>query len=94
MVKRVGVWGNLKAKSGGMGKDFRTNNGLESYNRRVNQIFRSGRPTLIAFVQEMEKESRYQAQLLNDIRQGKVKEPTRNYVQTIPAIPAEYDSFV
>jgi hypothetical protein len=23
VVKRVGVWGNLKAKSGGMGKDFR-----------------------------------------------------------------------
>ena len=70
----------------------RTNNGLESYNRRVNQLFPS-RPTLIAFVQVIEKESRYQAQLLSDIRTGKVAEPSRNE-QTISAIPAEYDSFI
>ncbi len=71
----------------------RTNNGLESYNRGVNQLFPS-RPTLIAFVQVIEKESRYQAQLLSNIRTGKVAEPSRNHVQTIPAIPDEYDTFI
>ena len=71
----------------------RTNNGLESYNRRVNQLFPS-RPTLIAFVQVIEKESRHQAQLLSNIRTGKVAEPSRKHVQTIPTIPAEYDAFI
>ena len=71
----------------------RTNNGLESYTRGVNQLFPS-RPTLIAFVQVIEKESRYQAQLLSNIRTGKVAEPSRNHVQTIPAIPDEYDTFI
>ena len=71
----------------------RTNNGLESYNRHVNQLFPT-RPTLIAFVQVIEGESRHQAQILSDIRTGKIAEPSRKHVQTIPAIPDEYDRFI
>ena len=71
----------------------RTNNGLESYNHQFNALF-SQKPALIAFVHGVEEESWYQAQKYDDVRTGKMREPTRHIEQTIPLIPSAYDSFV
>jgi hypothetical protein len=48
----------------------RTNNALEGYNCRFNGIFPK-QPTVIEFVQLVEKESHYQAQKLYFIHSGK-----------------------
>ena len=71
----------------------RTNNGLESHNHQFNALF-SQKPALIAFVHGVEEESWYQAQKYDDVRTGKMREPTRHIEQTIPLIPSAYDSFV
>ena len=70
----------------------RTNNGLESYNRRFNKMFPE-RTSLIEFCKVVEEESRYQARLLRDIRKGVVDESTYPEV-TIPPIPDAYTRFV
>ncbi len=70
----------------------RTNNGIKSYNRRFNAIFPQ-KPTLIAFVTTVEIESWYQATKVDDVRTGKMRGQTR-MEQTIPSIPADYDTFV
>ncbi len=63
-----------------------TINALESHNRHFNHLF-PNRPMLIAFVQAVEKESQFQAQILSNIRTGKLAEPCRSMVQSIPVIP-------
>ena len=50
----------------------RTNYGLERYNRHFNSLFNK-RPSLLEFVQIVERESRFQDQKLNDIRSGRRK---------------------
>ncbi len=65
----------------------RTNNGIESYNRRFGALFPT-KPTLIAFVSAVEEESCKQAQIHDDVRTGKMKEPKRRIEQTIPSIPS------
>mmetsp|Transcript_14493 Transcript_14493/g.26274 ORF Transcript_14493/g.26274 Transcript_14493/m.26274 type:complete len:81 (+) Transcript_14493:738-980(+) len=70
----------------------RTNNGLESYNRRFNELFEGHNPSLIEFVQTVEKESRYHARRMEDIRTGKEEEPTYKE-KTIPKIPPTYRAF-
>jgi hypothetical protein len=52
------------------------------------------KPTLIAFVSAVEEESCKQAQIHNDVRTGKMKEPKRCIKQTIPSIPSAYNRFV
>ena len=71
----------------------RTNNALESYNRRFQELFkRGGKVKLLEFVEITEKESRQQAQYLDDIRNGRRKQPTRDN-NCIPKIPVEYLAF-
>jgi hypothetical protein len=70
----------------------RTNNGLEQYNRHFNGLFNK-RPSLLEFVQIVEKESRFQDQKLNDIRYGRRKE-VECEEQTIPVVPVAYTDFL
>jgi hypothetical protein len=58
-----------------------TNYGLEQYNRHFNSLFNK-RPSLLEFVQIVEKESCFQDQKLNNIRYGRRKEVERE-VRTI-----------
>jgi len=51
---------------------FRTNNGLERYNRTLKSLFKNTTPSLICFVETLEKESRQQVQNLDNIRKGLV----------------------
>ena len=70
----------------------RTNNALESYNRRFNNLFNKKPPTLIEFVQICEKESWFQAIQLRSIRENKRPEVDREQA-TIPDIDPEYYIF-
>jgi len=70
----------------------RTNNGLESYNKRFNGLFPKHNPSLIEFVEIVEKESRYYADKLDDIRKGREEQPTYQE-KTIPLVPQEYLDF-
>ncbi len=65
-----------------------TNNGLERYNRHFNSLFNK-RPSLLEFVQIVERESRFQDQKLNDIRSGRRKEVELEE-RTIPEVPQAY----
>jgi hypothetical protein len=69
----------------------RTNNALERYNRRFNDLFHK-KPSLIEFVQILEEESRKQAAELEDIRKSRRVKPMYQE-RTIPAIPAAYVTF-
>jgi hypothetical protein len=82
---------NICGKDGNY-KNFvnRTNNGLESYNDRFNNLFPGKhRPSLIDFVVKVEEESRRQAAELDDIRKGRRAKPTYQK-KTIPSIPPIY----
>jgi len=70
----------------------RTNNGLESYNKRFNGLFPKHKPSLIEFVEIVEKESRYYADKLDAIRRGREDKPTYQE-KTIPLVPQEYLDF-
>ena len=70
----------------------RTNNALERYNRHFNDLFKKKKPSLIEFEQICEKESRFQAGQLRDIRGGKRLEVERDSA-TIPEIDPEYYIF-
>jgi hypothetical protein len=69
----------------------RTNNALESYNRRFNALFLK-QPMLIEFAMIIEKESREQAQIRQDIVTGRKQEPRRKDIW-IPTIPESYIQF-
>ena len=69
----------------------RTNNALECYNKRFNCLF-DKQPTLIEFVQIVEKETRFQAEKLQDIWAGKRVEVHRESVW-VPEISLTYYSF-
>ena len=70
----------------------RTNNGLERYNKRFNGLF-SKHVSLMEFAEIVEKESRYYATKLADIRSGKEASPTSRIEQTVPVIPGAYTIF-
>ena len=69
----------------------RTNNALERYNRRFNDLLNK-KPSLIEFVQILEEESRKQAAELEDIRKSRRVKPMYQE-RTIPAIPEAYVAF-
>ena len=69
----------------------RTNNGLERCNHTFNGLFNK-RPSLLEFVQIVEKESRFQDQKNTDIRCGRRKEVEREE-RTIPVVPQAYLDF-
>ena len=55
----------------------RTNNGLERYNRELKSLFKNTTPSLICFVETLEKESRQQVQNLDNICKGLVVPSSR-----------------
>ena len=72
----------------------RTNNALERYNCRMNDMFSSPHPALLHFVDTIEVEARSQVTKLDNIRnghQGVVK--SRRKSVNIGVIPACYHSF-
>jgi hypothetical protein len=69
----------------------RTNNALECYNKTFNCLF-DKQPTLIQFVQIVEKETRFQAEKLQDIWAGKHLEVHRESVW-VPEISLAYYNF-
>ena len=73
----------------------RTNNALERYNRRINSLFLTPRPSLALFVTKIEEESRAQVIRLEDIRYGRVvpQEPNEdNIISTIPPMYSNYET--
>ena len=60
----------------------RTNNGLERYNRHINQLF-PNTPSLLEFCETMEEESRRVTRHLHDIDMGVVKRPTYMMLQSL-----------
>ena len=69
----------------------RTNNGLEIYNMRFNNLFLK-KPSLLEFVETLEKETLHHADLLDLLRRGTIV--CRRYKEvTIPSIPPEYRAF-
>ena len=71
----------------------RTNNALESYNRRFNGKFKKGVPSLPEFIGVVEKESRYYATKLANIRRGLETRPVYQELP-IPKIPQTYTDYV
>ena len=69
----------------------RTNNAIESYNHRFNNLFER-KPSLLVFVQTLEKESRDQAEWIQDIRTGKIRPNTYHDV-TMPPVRPDYAIF-
>ncbi len=70
----------------------RTNNALESYNRRFNSIFLKTPASLIEFNELIKKESLHQEDILNDIHSGRRREKDSQDVW-IPDIPLSYYKF-
>lgn len=81
----VGNYGDIKEVVN------QTNNGLESYNCKINELFPK-KPSLIEFVEIMEQESRKKTGILDDYRSGKKKE-REMLSQTIPTIDDSYYDF-
>jgi hypothetical protein len=67
----------------------RTNNALEKYNRRFNDLFSKGTPSLAEFIGVVEEESRYYAKKLRNIRRG-IERPIEYAEANIPKIPDAY----
>ena len=70
----------------------RTNNALERYNRRMNDLFSTPHPSLLEFVTTIEKESRYQVQRLDNIRY-RHEIPPENMPLTLDEVPLIYINF-
>jgi hypothetical protein len=66
----------------------RTNNAIESYNRRFNGLF-EGKPNLLTFVQILEEESRFQARQIDDVRMNRSRSNGHLDV-TIPPVRPDY----
>ena len=70
-------------------KLFRTNNGLERYNRTLKAIFKNSTPSLIGFVENLEKETRNQIDRLDHIRKGLLTNKKRKRDEDL--LPREFD---
>jgi len=70
-------------------KLFRTNNGLERYNRTLKEVFNNNTPSLIGFVENLEKETRNQVDRLDCIRKGLLSNKKRKLEDDL--LPKEFD---
>lgn len=61
----------------------RTNNGVESYNRRINDLFKKT-PTMIEFVKILEEESRYQSSRRINIMLDREVDPSKLRAAPVP----------
>lgn len=71
---------------------FRTNCWLESYNRKVNEMFPTAHPTMAAFAARLREEQQRIIQLQEDYRQRRESPPVYDPVQW-PVVPADYATF-
>ncbi len=87
----IGSWNIVNADNSYKSFVNRTNNGMERYNQRFNNLFSAGSrtPALDEFVTTCEEESHQQYKDLEDIQMGRIKRPV--YMgKSIPTIPAQY----
>ena len=70
----------------------RTSNALERYNRTVAKIFPSPHPSLLLFVQSLQKESERVIQRVENVFKGREDPPTYRGL-TFPSIPEDFYSF-
>ena len=70
-------------------KLMKTNNALERYNRELGDIFGHTTPSLIGFIETLEKESRLQADRLEHIRKGLIVTKKRRREENL--IEGEFD---
>ena len=73
----------------------RTNNGLERYNRRLNEKFPTPHPSVLVFIATVLRESVWYVEKLENIRMGREKPPTYQKL-TLPDswFNEEYERFV
>ena len=67
----------------------RTNNGLERYNRSLKEVFNNTTPSLIGFVENLEKETRNQIERINHIRKVLLNNKKRKREEDL--LPREFD---
>ena len=60
----------------------RTNNGLEQYNKRLNSLYNTNRVSILNFIETLKKESIYQVEKLNNIRNGVQDRQEEYYLDT------------
>ena len=65
LEKFIKIW-NINDYQGNKNLLKRTNNGLESYNKRLKSLFCSGTPSFADFVHTMKEESAYQQKKVQD----------------------------
>ena len=74
----------------------RTNNGLESYNKRLKSLFRSGTPCFADFVNMLRGESAYQQKKVQDymdhsaVKRKKIEVNDGNFIYEIPPCYANW----
>ena len=68
----------------------RTNNGLESYNKRLKSLFRAGTPSFADFVHTLRKESEFQQKKVlgymekTSVKKGKYDENDGDFIYEMP----------
>lgn len=65
---RIKSWSMWRKDTDGIGFINKTNNLIESYNKQINEKFRTHHPNIFLFVKTREQEVREQVDKLNDIR--------------------------
>jgi len=86
--KFIKSW-NINDYQGNKRQLKRTNNGLESYNKRLKSLFRSGTPSFADFVNTMRGESAYQQKKVQDYMdksavKKKIDENDGNFIYEMP----------
>ena len=71
----------------------RTNNGLERFNRQLNDAFSVGHPTMVEFVSTIRQMSHEKWTQHDRISRKKERAPVREPV-IFPVVPADFDAFV
>ena len=69
----------------------RTNNALERYNRKINEIFATPHPRMNKSVTLIEKDARYEVVRLNNIRSG--LDTAQDHLTPYETIPDEYTMY-
>jgi hypothetical protein len=71
---------------------IRTNNGLERYNRRLNEKFSSAHPSMPTFIQVIREETLYYSLYLTNIRRGVEPFPQHQEFE-LPKVPDDFMTF-
>ena len=91
-LNKIPTWNVHAATTVKLNLNDRTNNGLERFNRVLNNTFPTPHPNVMTFVGGIESLSRDYVKKMDDIRNGRSKAPQRDAC-TIPDIPRKYNDF-